>query len=183
MALNPSDESHISSGIMSMSGCVREHAPWKVKDGTQTYTDRHASTLPSHGDVFIWTNSNTSASLFTSRLIHHLHSSIEGGRAGAVASLCVCVCVHGSLCDGEGGWEGWGWMINQTTSTQAPNTLTRQGIYIPLHSCQEIGQQWIITPGWVYWREEHTVIDTAEEKGQQRGASVCSPSPGINEDK
>lgn len=27
------------------------------------------------------------------------------------------------------------------------------------------------------------MIDTAEEKGLQRGASVCSPSPGINEDK
>lgn len=117
---------------------------------SQAYTGRHASTLPSHGGVFIWTNSNTSASLFTSRLIHHLHSSIEGGKAGAMASLCVCVCVHGSMCDRKGGWGGgWGWMINQTTSTQAPNTLTRQGIYIPLHSCQEIGQQWIITPGRV----------------------------------
>lgn len=109
-----------------MSGCVREHAPWKVKDGTQAYTDRHASTLPSHGGVFIWTKSNISASLFTSRLIHHLHSSIEGGRAGAVVSLCVCVRV--CMCSWVYVWWGGGMGVrvndqpnHKYTGSQHPN--------------------------------------------------------------
>lgn len=75
-------------------------------------------------------------SVYTSRPIHHLPSSQEGGRR----ECSVC--------------ELWGWVINQTASTQPPYTLTRQGIYIPLHTCQEIAQQWIITPDQVLQRGE-----------------------------
>lgn len=122
---------------------VSERAICRVKASGLTRTDMQARfLLPSHAGFFVWSNSNVSSSLFTSTLIHHLLSSQEAGRREAVASV---ESVLGGQC---------GWVINQTASTQPPNTLTRQGIYIPLHTCQEIAQQWIITADHVLWRGE-----------------------------
>lgn len=71
-----------------MSGCVSERAICRVKAYGLTLMDMRAHfPWPSQADFFIWSNSNVSSSLFTSRLIHHLLSSQGGGRTEAAASV------------------------------------------------------------------------------------------------
>lgn len=48
--------------------------------------------------------------------------------------------------------------------------LTRQGIYIPLHTCQETVQLWIITADQVLWRGEHAGSDGYS--GEKEGCSI-----------
>lgn len=107
----------------------------------------------------MWSDSNASSSVFTSKLIHHLLGVREGGRE------------RGSWRVFSGGGGQQGWLINQTTSTQPPNTLTRQGICIPLHTCQETVQQWIITADRVLWRGKHVDSD---RHSQGKEAIFCS---------
>lgn len=70
-----------------MSECVSERAICRVKAYGLTLLGMRAHFLwPSQAGFFIWSNSNVSSSLFTSRLIHHPLSRQEGGRTEAVAS-------------------------------------------------------------------------------------------------
>lgn len=91
------------------------------------------------------------------------------GIGGGESRATMCIYVHVCACT-------WGWVINQTTSTQPPNSLTRQRIYIPLHTCQEIPQQWIITPGQVLWRGGHAGSDrdSSGKRGAVRSISLLS---------
>ena len=176
------DEARVSDGGVSMSGSC-EWVRHMQSRSLNRWTCEHAFLLPSHAGSFRWSNSNASSSLLAPGLIHLLLSSQEGGRTAATASLeNVRVWGCGGVCVCGGGHCGW--LINQTASTQPPNTLTRQGIYIPLPTCQEIAQQWIITER-VLWRGEHAGgdRDSWERKGCSREHHSALRPPIINEDK
>lgn len=81
-----------------------------------------------HVCVTSWPNLNASSSISTSEDINQV--------SGAM-----------SLWGGHG-WGHSGWLINPGTSTQLPSSLTRKGIYIPLHTCQEIAHRRIIIVMW-----------------------------------
>lgn len=116
----------------------------------------------------------------TSKLSDGIHAYNNGQTLHGQFLKCLC---HSSPPPSSIRREvgGGGWLINQTTSTQPCNTLTRQGIYIPLHSCQEVGQQWIITPEQVLWRREHAGSDEGKAvgKGQQKEPAICSLSSSL----
>lgn len=106
------------------SGVVSEGAISKQGEGTRAYNDGRTP-----HEQFLKCHRHSSPPT----LIHH--PTQQPGEVREVETVCMSGLRRRGV-----------WLINQTTSTQPHNTLTRQGIYIALHTCQEIGQPWIITP-------------------------------------